>query len=72
MVLALSHLISKQQCHKLFTLVFRRAEVSPLSYVLCSTHSPASEFGGQLGEEVGGRPGACMGQRAGIVVGQGG
>lgn len=33
---------------------------------------PASEFGGQLGEEVGGGPGAGVGQRAGFMVWQGG
>ena len=35
-------------------------------------HVPASEFRGQLGEEVGGRPGAGVWQRAGVMVGQGG
>lgn len=37
-----------------------------------SVHLPASEFGGQLGEEVGGRPGAGVGQRAGVMMRQGG
>lgn len=35
-------------------------------------HLPASEFRGQLGEEVGGRPGASVWQRAGVMVGQSG
>lgn len=40
--------------------------------VTCGVHLPASEFRGQLGEEVGGCPGAGVGQRAGVMVGQGG
>lgn len=38
----------------------------------CDVHLPASEFRGQLGEEVGGCPGAGVWQRAGVMVGQGG
>lgn len=37
-----------------------------------SASLPASEFRGQLGEEVGGGPGAGMGQWAGVVVRQSG
>lgn len=37
-----------------------------------SVYLPASEFWGQLGEEVGRCPGASMRQRAGVVMGQGG
>lgn len=57
-----------------------------LSYVWCSeatvkpaswwwwwsVYLPASEFRGQLGEEVGGCPGADMGQGASLMMGQGG
>lgn len=44
----------------------------PMWFVSCSVHLPASEFRGQLGEEVGGCPGAGVGQGAGIVMGQSG
>lgn len=40
-------------------------------YVTYDVHLPASEFRGQLGEEVGGCPGAGVWQRAGVMVGQG-
>lgn len=42
----------------------------PSPHVTRGMHLPASEFRGQLGEEVGGRPGAGVGQRAGFMVGQ--
>ncbi len=68
----LLHLIKNYTASKSAALLATNVTCVCRCDVTCAVHLPASEFRGQLGEEVGGCPGASMGKRAGVMVGQGG